>query len=198
MIVVATGFVKGKAVQAKLKSHLKYLVYRPRSPEEKRIDRSLFSKDRSSVPIKEAYEEILQHQSEVGFHKLVLSPSCEEYISDWQQWTRAVMSEWETYKHQSLHWYATIHRNTDNPHVHVVVAGSGEDSAGRAKAVRVSRQDLSFLKTCAHEHSTSDLSVREQTIARQILKELEQEEAEMQAFTRQIREKRKTSREVGR
>jgi hypothetical protein len=130
VIVRATGFVRGlrAAVASHLTAHLKYIQYRSHELSAADADRRLFSADVDANLRGAAKSVILQHTTHaVGFHKLVLSPSAREAvgITDWQQWTRAVMRDLASRKGQELIWYAVKHAHTAHPHVHVVIAGSG-------------------------------------------------------------------------
>lgn len=109
--------------------------------------------------------------SQVGYHKIVLSPSKEEVITDWHEWTRSIMRDLEEYKGQTLHWYAVKHSNTDDPHVHVVLAGSGEhNSTGRPKAVKLYSQDYAFLRERGQARSgySYDQRQRDSELSQQI------------------------------
>ncbi|GHO89424.1 hypothetical protein [Dictyobacter formicarum] len=165
MIAKGTGFVKGKKQVAgkKLAYHLKYLQYRPRGSEETREQRFFFGAVEDHVDRKDIQEEIMAHTSRaVSYHRFVLSPSQEEPILDWMEWTRAVMRDLEHYKGQTLHWYAIHHTNTDDPHIHIVLAGRGEDhQSGQPSPVKMltkdkspgGRDDWEFLRAWGREHS---------------------------------------------
>ena len=157
--VSARRVASGKARSA-LKSHLKYLQYRERDQaKETREDRYLFSKDDDHVDRKEIQRAVIDEEraGDVYYHRLILSPSEDEPISNWQQWTREVMSDLERYQGKDLEWYAVIHQNTDNPHVHVVLRGTGENrETGRAEPVGLYPSDFVVLKESGREHSDYD------------------------------------------
>jgi len=73
-------------------------------------------------------------RSDERLFKLVLSPEFGERL-DLEGLTRKVMAAMEQHLGAPLEWAAVVHRNTDHPHVHVVLRGS---AAGRP--VRFDRQ----------------------------------------------------------
>ena len=156
--MIAKGrFVRGNAAQsaAHLQAHLKYIEYRSRELDETREDRSLFSKDNDHVERQEALDDVMEHTSNsVHYHKIVLSPADDEPIEDWREWTRDVMSDLEDMQGKELHWYAVSHQNTDHPHIHVVLAGAGEDSEiGEQGPVKLYQEDYQLLRESGTEHS---------------------------------------------
>ncbi|GCE20925.1 relaxase/mobilization nuclease domain-containing protein [Dictyobacter kobayashii] len=194
MIAKGTGFVKGKKQVAgkKLAYHLKYLQYRPRGSEETREQRFFFNAAEDHVDRKMIQEEIMAHTSRaVSYHRFVLSPSQEEPILDWMEWTRAVMRDLEHYKGQALHWYAIHHTNTDDPHIHIVLAGSGEDrQTGQPGPVKMLTKDKSpnghddweFLRARGREHSEYE----HYQYLQETLKELDREDMLPQQLHRSL------------
>lgn len=145
----------GRASSA-LKSHLKYIQYRERGENETRQERHLFSKESEQVDRKQVHAAIMQQEQagDIYYHRLILSPSQEEPVHDFHQWTRDVMQELEREQGKELDWYATVHTNTDNPHVHVVLNGTGQDrETGTAEPVSLSREDFQTLREAGREHS---------------------------------------------
>jgi len=55
-------------------------------------------------------------------------------VADMREWTRMVLDDLADTLGQQLHWVAVIHRNTDHPHAHVLLAGGGE-RAGELRPV---------------------------------------------------------------
>jgi len=156
--MIAKGrFVKGNRREAgkRLSAHFKYIEHRTRTEQETRQDRHIFSKVSDDVKRSEAIDDIMDHiSSSVNYHKIVLSPSQDEPIEDWREWAREVMHDLEEYQGRNLHWYGVFHNNTDNPHVHVVVAGAGEDfETGKTEAVKLYPQDYQFIRESGREHS---------------------------------------------
>ncbi len=160
MIARGTGYVRGnrKAAGKRLAAHFKYIEYRSPGEMESRASRSIFNKEEDRVSRKEAVDDVMSHTSSaVNFHKLMLSPGRDEPIDDWKEWTRDVMHDLEQHVGKDLHWYAVEHHNTDHPHVHVVVAGAGENhSTGKTEPVKLYSHDYHFLRESGRDHSGYD------------------------------------------
>lgn len=162
-MIVKGKYVKGgtanqKAAASHLNAHTKYIEHRSRDNGESREDRHLFSKEHDDLDRKEATQEIMEHtSSSVSYHKIVLSPGEDEPVQDWRQWTRDVMADLEDTQDKYLHWFAVQHQNTDHPHVHVVLAGAGENrETGREEAVKLYQEDYQQLRESGREHSEHD------------------------------------------
>ena len=159
--MIAKGrYVKGGAANSAsagghLNSHLKYLEHRSHDDHESRDDRSIFSKEDDTVERRDAVNDVMEHTSHsVSYHKIVLAPSDDEPVQDWREWTREVMADLEDEQGKELHWYAVHHSNTEHEHVHVVVAGAGEDrETGQEVAVKLYPEDYQRLRESGHEHS---------------------------------------------
>jgi hypothetical protein len=148
----------GKASSA-LKSHLKYLEYRQRDEQhESRQDRYLFDKHSNHIHRKAIHDDVMAERAgDIYYHRMILSPADTEPITDWHQWTRDVMNDLQRHLETDLHWYAVIHQNTDNPHVHVVLRGTGENlETGQAEPVELTPQELKLIKQSGREHSEYD------------------------------------------
>ncbi len=92
----------------------------------------------------------------VNYHKIILSPAEYEHIQDFQQWTRDVMNDLQKRKAMRLHWYAVVQahprEHTNEPHIHLVLAGAGEDArTGEMKVVRMDKDDYAFLRERGRE-----------------------------------------------
>jgi len=64
----------------------------------------------------------------VVFHRLVLSPGRRAGVVrpiDLRTWTRLLLMDLGHELGQHLVWVAAAHRNTDDPHVHVLIGGAG-------------------------------------------------------------------------
>lgn len=161
-MIVKTGFVKGDpaAAQARLVAHLKCVEHRKRTENESRDDRRLFTKDEDRVTRSAAVQDVMNRAStQVAYHKIVLSPGEDEPITDWRKWTRAVMDDLEKKQGRELHWYAVKHDHTDNPHVHVVLAGAGDNQiSGKREAVKMDRSDYELLRQSGIDRSDHDWS----------------------------------------
>jgi hypothetical protein len=160
MIARGTGFVKGEkaSAQARLVAHLKYVEHRRKAENESRDDRRIFSKDQDVVSRSDAVSDVMDHaHSQVAYHKIVLSPGEDEHIVNWREWTRGVMDDLEKKQGRELHWYAVKHDNTDNPHVHVVLAGAGENhKTDNREAVKMYRSDYELLRQSGTDRSDRD------------------------------------------
>src|SRR2546425_1223984 len=152
--MIAKGrYIKGGAANSAsaaghLNSHLKYLEHRSREDQESREDRSIFSKGDDAVEHRDAVNDVMEHSSySVSYHKIVLSPSDDEPVQDWREWTREVMADLEAEQGIDLHWYAVHHSNTEHEHVHVVIAGAGENwETGHEEAVKLYPEDYQMLR----------------------------------------------------
>ncbi len=157
MIARGTGYHRGnrQAGGTRCAAHLKYLEYRQLGEQESPESRRIFSKDGDQVSRREALDDVMAHTSTaVNFHKLVLSPGEEEPVSDYRAWARAIMSDLEERQGKDLHWYAVVHENTDHPHVHVVLAGAGEDlETGKQQPIKLYQEEYVFLREAGHDHS---------------------------------------------
>ena len=122
---------------------LRYYQMRPRGEGEP--PRSLFTRD-GTVSRDEAYRMLDAHQAR-GYlvHRLMLSPAADERPDDLRDLTRYVLRELETQQGTSLHWIAVEHRNTDYPHVHVVLAGGTETTDG-PQEMRLDRADHARMR----------------------------------------------------
>jgi len=116
----------------------------------------------------------MEHTSHsVSYHKIVLSPSDDEPVQDWREWTREVMADLEDEQGKEMHWYAVHHNNTEHEHVHVVIAGAGEDrETGQEVAVKLYPQDYQQLRESGHEHSEYEFYFQLETA----LEELERQD----------------------
>jgi type IV secretory pathway VirD2 relaxase len=178
--MIAKGrFVKGGAANSAsaaghLNSHLKYLEHRSRDDLERLEDRSIYSREDDDVERRAAVNDVMEHTSHsVSYHKIVLSPGDDEPVQNWRAWTREVMADLEDEQGKDLHWYAVVHQNTDHPHVHVVVAGAGEDhETGLEEAVKLYQEDYRQLRESGHEHSEYEFYYQLETA----LEELERQD----------------------
>ncbi len=152
--VRASRVSSGQASSA-LGSQLKYLQYRERDPEESRADRNLFDRDREQVSRREAHDTLLSERAgDIYYHRLILSPGHDEPVEDWHAWTRDVMNDLADRLHTDLTWYAVVHQNTDDPHVHVLLSGTGVDrESGEHEQVTLTPDDFRAMRESGREHS---------------------------------------------
>ena len=155
--VRASRVSRPKATSA-LSSHAKYLQYRERDLQrETKDDRQFFNDEHDSIDRRWVVKDVLNEQEQAGdiyYHRIILSPSGEEPVSEWREWTREVMRDLEDRRNQDLNWYAVHHANTDDPHVHVIVQGSGIDrETGHIEPVTLTTEDFRSMRESGREHS---------------------------------------------
>jgi len=82
----------------------------------------------------------------VVFHRLILSPGRDAGMvrpGDLRTWTRLLLMDLGHEIGQGLVWVAAVHRNTDAPHVHVLLAGAAvrtcPPGAGTVRGVELRR-----------------------------------------------------------
>ncbi len=97
-------------------------------PGEAREERTLFDA-RGDVADRTAARALLTAAigPKVVFHRLVLSPGARSGVVrpiDLRTWTRLLLMDLGDRLGQRLVWVAAVHRNTDDPHVHVLLAGA--------------------------------------------------------------------------
>jgi type IV secretory pathway VirD2 relaxase len=160
-LIIKGRFMRGNREKSAkhLNAHLRYVEHRSRDDQqETREDRHLFSNESDLVDREEAVNDVMDHTStSVNYHKLILSPSLEEPVDDYRQWTRAVMHDLEEHQGKDLHWYGVYHNNTEHPHVHVVIAGAGENyETGADEPIKLYKGDYEYLRESAREHSEYD------------------------------------------
>ena len=160
-MIIKGRFVRGSREKSAkhLAAHMRYIEHRSRDEQlEHREDRYLFSKESDQVDREEAVSDVMDHTStSVNYHKIVLSPGPDEPIGDYRKWVRDVMHDLEEEQGKDLHWYASYHANTDHPHVHVILAGSGENlETGEAEPVKLYKDDYQHFRESAIEHSGHD------------------------------------------
>jgi type IV secretory pathway VirD2 relaxase len=67
-----------------------------------------------------------QKAGDEKLHKIIVSPEHPEKI-DLKLFTRSLMAEVESDIGKPVDWTAIIHKNTDNPHVHIALRGVDRD-----------------------------------------------------------------------
>lgn len=184
MIAKGTGYVKGGGARGRLVAHAKYVEYRQRDERETRDDRRIFDKDEDVKSQRDAVNEIMDYEHKgVAYHKIVLSPSAEEPVYDWREWTREVMADLEERQGKELHWFAVQHSNTDDPHVHVVLAGSGENlETGKIEQVKMYPDDYRFLRESGQAHSDHEFTREIQDL----VKEYDRQDAQIPGAREEI------------
>src|SRR5439155_15345712 len=77
--------------------------------------------------------------------RLIVSPERSQGL-DLECLTRAAMAALAAESATDLRWIAAIHRNTAHHHVHLVVAGMREDTAGVYRRVDITKERLAAMK----------------------------------------------------
>src|SRR5216684_883393 len=125
---VQTARVNQQKATSALKSHLKYLQYRERNPErEQKSDRVFFSAEQDHIDRRDIAKDVMKEPPAGGiyYHRMMLSPASNEPVSDMKAWTRAIMYDLSLRLGITFDWYAMQHQNTNNPHIHLVIQGTG-------------------------------------------------------------------------
>jgi hypothetical protein len=135
---------KGKSPAGQAYDALRYMQMRELGPGERPEDRRFFGAVGEGGSWEAARQIIMDHAtSRVAYHRLILSPGQE--VADMQEWTRMVMDDLADQLDQELHWVAVVHRNTEHPHVHILIAGGGERD-GELRPVVLRREHYTLLR----------------------------------------------------
>src|SRR5688500_20130574 len=105
---------------------LRYYQLRPRGEDEP--SRTIFGPE-GTLSRGEADRLIDAHQPPGGrylAHRLMLSPGEDERPEDLRAMTYRAMRGLARERGERLAWVAVEHRNTDQPHIHILLAGGGE------------------------------------------------------------------------
>ncbi len=127
--------------KARAKAHVNYIKFRPGKDKEEQGKRSFFT-DREDGLTSRTVHDAIERQTGTGVlvHKMIVSPGVQD--ANTQEYVREVMHELGRQKGLELEWYAVEHRNTANPHAHVVIMS--KDKNGRQ--VKLSKDDYTKLK----------------------------------------------------
>ena len=127
-----------------LKQHINYILREGATQGE-----GLFNADRD-VTKKEASRKI---RGEKRHFRIILSPENAHKL-DMKKYTREVMKRYEKDLGYTLEWNAVCHKNTDNPHVHVVIRG--KDKTGLE--VRFLKEFIKYgARSMASREATQEL-----------------------------------------
>ena len=145
-----------------------------RSRGEDEPARSFFGRSAESMSRDEARQLLQEHQGKSElYHRLTISPADDERADDLRELTRQAMRELEDAKGGRLAWCAVEHHNTAHPHVHVMIAGRGEDDT---RGVRINLGDIERVRDGALDHCRTRELVREiEERAREYEREVERE-----------------------
>ncbi len=134
--IKAFGDGRGRA-----KAHVDYIKFRPGKDKDEKGSRAFFTDKEDGLTTHRVHDAIERQTGRgVLVHKLIISPGVQD--ANTQEYVREVMHELGRQKGLELEWYAVEHRNTSNPHSHVVVMGT--DRNGRQ--VKLSKDDYTKLK----------------------------------------------------
>ncbi len=86
-----------------------------------------FSAERNDVPVADTMAAWRRDKDDL-FFRMILSAELGDRL-DLEQHTRDTIREMEHDLGTKLEWLAVVHRNTDNPHVHVVLRGRRDDGS---------------------------------------------------------------------
>jgi type IV secretory pathway VirD2 relaxase len=121
-VTVKARVVRHRARGAPLGTHLAYLR------------RESVTKDGAAGRMFEAEHNDADHRAFAGrcegdrhHFRFIVSPEGAEQLSDLKAFTRDLMAQAERDLGTKLDWIGIDHWNTDNPHVHVIVRGKGDD-----------------------------------------------------------------------
>jgi hypothetical protein len=146
-IYIHTRYVRRRAgIGRTVREALTYMQRRELGPGEDPADRVLFTADEDAITPAAAQQLLLCHaDAEVAYHRLILSPACP--LDGLTYWTRQLFDDLAARHGRALTWVGVVHRNTDQPHVHVLLAGGAGDGELR-RPLRLRYADLQLL----HEH----------------------------------------------
>ena len=138
---------------------LRYYQLRPRGADEP--PRAFFGPD-GTLSRAQAARLRDAHQAPGGrylAHRLMLSPGDDERPEDLRAMTYRALRGLARERGEELAWVAVEHRNTDQPHVHIVLAGAGgrEDAT---REVRLDRADHARLKADAADYCHLEARLR--------------------------------------
>ncbi len=118
----------GPWADAKIKSQVQHLKSSFRTGERREEERTLFDAHGTVADVAAARAILTAAIGpKVVFHRLVLSPGRRAglvRLIDLHTCTRLVLMDLGHDLGQRLVWVAAVHRNTDEPHVHVLLAGA--------------------------------------------------------------------------
>lgn len=132
---------------------VRYVAYRDSaSPQGRLFDRQRTVGDRERLKllgyVRRSIERVPDGRlNQRAVYRLVLSPEDARGL-DLRRLARTTMAQLERdLGHRLPPWIAAEHRNTNHPHVHVVLAARREVSPGRFREIRVTRERLARMKS---------------------------------------------------
>lgn len=121
-VAVKARVVRHKAKGAPLRTHLTYL--RREGVTKDGAAGRMFDAERDDAD----HRGFIDRCEEDRHHfRFIVSPEDAEQLSDLKAFTRDLMTQAERDLGTRLDWIGVDHWNTDNPHIHVIVRGKGDD-----------------------------------------------------------------------
>jgi hypothetical protein len=159
---------------------LRYYVERVGDDLPEHGSRDIWGADEDAMRRADAYRLLEEHgRGSIVCHRMVISMADDEGL-DMRELVRDTMRRLEETRGQRLHWIAVEHRNTEHPHVHVMLMGQGERETSRGRKprqVRLSRDDLAAIRgyggEYAREHGGREELVTEREDWRERVEELD-------------------------
>ena len=121
-VTVKARVVRHRARGAPLRTHLAYL--RRDGVTRDGASGRLFNAERDDTNYRAFTERC---EGDRHHFRFIVSPEDAEQLSDLKSFTRELMAQAERDLGTRLDWIGVDHWNTDNPHVHVIVRGRGDD-----------------------------------------------------------------------
>ncbi|MBU6454358.1 MAG: hypothetical protein KGS72_21500 [Cyanobacteria bacterium REEB67] len=146
--VVKHSYIKAfRDGRGRARAHVNYIKFRPGKDKDEAGSRAFFS-DREDGLTSQHVNYAIDRQKGRGVlvHKVIISPGVQD--ANTQEYVREVLHDLGHRKGLDLEWYAVEHRNTANPHAHVVIMGT--DKKGRQ--VSLSKADYTQLKECGDRY----------------------------------------------
>lgn len=152
--IAKSKFIKvGRGSRPAIREHLRYIQERERGADEP--ERKFFDRDRNGIERKEVFDAMLENRGDrAAMHTLILSPG--DNNVNMEEYTRESMKALEERMGHELDWYATIHRNTDHHHAHVVIAGKIPDREREFEKEYAKEQEREYNKAVEREFSWSN------------------------------------------
>ena len=121
-VTVKARVVRHRGKGAPLRTHLAYL--RRDGVTRDGAAGRMFDADYDNVDHRDFAERC---EGDRHHFRFIVSPEDAEQLSDLKSFTRELMAQAERDLGTRLDWIGVDHWNTDNPHVHVIVRGKGDD-----------------------------------------------------------------------
>jgi len=144
-VIVKAAYTLTTGGKKKLQAHVRYLL-RPNAEIDPKKEPEMFG----NSDVKENIHE------EKKFWKFIVSPENGEEM-DLKEHTREIMNDASKTLREELKWFAVVHNNTDNPHVHIIVRGVTKDKKELIIDPRFIKQGF---RDIARNRATQELGYR--------------------------------------